>query len=403
MYKDKGPEKTITVIGGGPSGMAAAISAARQGTGRVLIIEKNDILGRKLLATGNGRCNLTNTNCPDAEETIRFFNGLGLLVRTEEEGRVYPYSEQAAAVREALMNELKHLNVIIRCGTEVKAVERTENHGFRIVSEGGILYSDAVILSTGGKAGPQYGCTGDGYRFAKAFGHRVVSIRPSLVQMVSDEPFFKSLKGVRAKGRAALYRTDQAAGCEKAVDSEDGEIQFTAEGLSGICIFNLSRSYVRGDHVKIDLFPEYDEKALREILSHRAEALENRNMAEFFTGMLHIKLVPVILNLLSLDEDRKAASLTADELSKAAQLLKGWRISVTGTKGWKEAQVTAGGVDLAEINRDTMESLYVPNLYFTGELLDVDGKCGGYNLQWAWISGLAAGRSAAMKIREEQC
>jgi len=383
--------------------MAAAVSAARLGTGRVLIIEKNDILGRKLLATGNGRCNLTNVSCPDAEETIRFFSGLGLLTRTEEEGRVYPYSEQAAAVREALIGELNNLKVIIRCGIEVKAVEKAEGSGFRIITEGDSLYSDAVILSTGGKAGPQYGSTGDGYRFARAFGHKVVSVRPSLVQMVSAEPFFKSLKGVRAKGRAVLCRTDQASGCGQAVDREDGEIQFTEEGLSGICIFNLSRSYVRGDYIKIDLFPDFDGEALWEILTKRAEALKGRSLTEFFTGIMHLKLVPVILNLLSLDGDRKAASLTDAELSEAVRLLKGWEIPVTGTKGWKEAQVTAGGVDLAEINRDTMESLYVPNLYFTGELLDVDGKCGGYNLQWAWISGLAAGRSAAMKIREEQC
>lgn len=400
MDRDKKPGKTITVIGGGPSGMAAAISAARQGTGRVVIIEKNDILGRKLLATGNGRCNLTNTNCLDADETIRFFNGLGLLTRSEDEGRVYPYSEQAAAVREALINELKHLKATIQCGIEIKALERAAGSGFRIISDSGSLYSDAVILSTGGKAGPQYGSTGDGYRFAKAFGHRVVSVRPTLVQMVSDEPFFKSLKGVRAKGRAVLYRTDQATGHDQAVDREDGEIQFTEDGLSGICIFNLSRNYVRGDHIEIDLFPEYDREALKEILTNRAQALKSRSMTEFFTGMLHIKLVPVIINLLSLDGDRKAASLTDAELSEAVRLLKGWRISVNGTKGWKEAQVTAGGVDLAEINRDTMESLYVPNLYFTGELLDVDEKCGGYNLQWAWASGLAAGRSAAMRIRE---
>ena len=420
MDMDRGSAKIITVIGGGPSGMAAAISAARQGAGMVRLIEKNDILGRKLLATGNGRCNLTNTNCRDAEKTLHFFEGLGLLTRVEDEGRVYPYSEQAAAVQEALVSELEHLGVEIQCGVEVQAIEKAvpapgygaagKGTGYWIITGtktgtasgtgADRLFSDAVILSTGGKAGPQYGSTGDGYRFAKAFDHNIVSVRPSLVQMVSDDPFFKSLKGVRAKGRAELLRSNQASDHEQTVDREDGEIQFTEDGLSGICIFNLSRGYVRGDHIKIDLFPEYGEESLKDILTGRAEALKERSMAEFFTGMIHKKLIPVILTLLSMGEERKAAELSREEIAAAVRLLKGWRISVTGTKGWKEAQVTAGGIDLAEINPG-MGSIIVPNLYFTGELLNVDEKCGGYNLQWAWTSGLAAGKSAAEAIRKK--
>ncbi|HWQ80192.1 MAG TPA: NAD(P)/FAD-dependent oxidoreductase [Anaerovoracaceae bacterium] len=418
MNRMKGPDKTITVIGGGPSGMAAAISVARQGTGTVRLIEKNDILGRKLLATGNGRCNLTNTSCPDAETVLRFFDGLGLITRVEDEGRVYPYSEQASAVREVLISELEHLKVEILCGLEVKSIEKTDS-GFRITADGNIFYTDAVILATGGKAGPQYGSTGDGYRFARAFGHSVVSIRPSLVQMVSGEPFFKSLKGVRAKGQAELLhggRTEehgqaayrgQAAdfgskkNSEQAADREYGEIQFTEDGLSGICIFNLSRDYVRGDIIRMDFFPEYSEERLNQILTERAKALAGRSMTEFFTGMLHKKLIPVILPLLSLEEEKKAASLSRAEIAGAVQLLKGWRIPVTGTKGWKEAQVTAGGVDLAEIDPRTMESHLAPGLYFAGELLNVDEKCGGYNLQWAWSSGLTAGKSAAAAVENK--
>lgn len=388
MSKNNGSYKTITVIGGGPSGMAAAISAARQGVGTVRLIEKNAVLGRKLLATGNGRCNLTNINSPGAEETLGFFETLGLLTRVEAEGRVYPYSEQAAAVQEALINELAHLEIEILCGLEVKAIEKADT-GFQIVTDKNSFFSDAVILATGGKAGPQYGSTGDGYRFAKAFGHSVVRIMPSLVQMVSDEPFFKALKGVRAKGRAELLREDRT------VDSEIGEVQFTEDGLSGICLFNLSKEYVPGDIIKIDLFPEYREEALETMLTNRVKTLEDRSMPEFFSGMLQKKLIPVILDLLDLEESRTAAELVREDIVKAVRLLKGWRISITGTKGWKEAQVTAGGVDLAETDRNTMESRLLPNLYFAGELLDVDEKCGGYNLQWAWSSGLAAGKFAA--------
>ena len=391
MSRDKMPDKSITVIGGGPSGMTAAISAARQGTSKVRLIEKNSVLGRKLLATGNGRCNLTNLNCSDAEGTLRFFDGLGLLTRSEAEGRVYPYSEQAAAVQEALINELIGRKVEILCDKEVKAVERLKS-GFRIITgEEGIL-SEAVILATGGKAGPQYGSTGDGYRFAKAFGHHVARLMPSLVQIVSDQPFFKDLKGVRAKGQAELIREG------KTVDREIGEIQFTEDGLSGICIFNLSREYVHGDIIRIDLFPEYSNEALEEILTDRRKTLGGRDLPQFFSGMLHKKLIPVILAGLSLDGRLKAGGLTREDLAGTVRLLKSWEIPVTGTKGWKEAQVTAGGIDLAEIDLTTMESRLAPNFYFAGEILNVDEKCGGYNLQWAWFSGLTAGRAAAMAL-----
>lgn len=368
--------------------MAAAISAARQGTKSVRLVEKNSLLGRKLLATGNGRCNLTNRNCNDAEETLFFFAELGLLTRFEEEGRVYPYSEQAAAVQEALFSELLELEVEILCGREVQSLER-HDCGFRIVVDTEQLFSEAVILATGGKAGPQYGSTGDGYRFAKAFGHQVIRLMPSLVQMVSDQPFFKELKGVRAKGQAELLRKGEI------VDRESGEIQFTEDGLSGICIFNLSKEYVRGDIIRIDLFPDYGTADLEALLDGRSKTLRGRDLSLFFSGILHKKLIPVILRELSLDGNRKASDLTPQEISGIAGLLKGWQISITGTKGWKEAQVTAGGIDLAEIDLNTMESRLVPNLYFAGELLNVNEKCGGYNLQWAWSSGLKAGKAAA--------
>jgi predicted Rossmann fold flavoprotein len=307
----------------------------------------------------------------------------------EEEGRVYPYSEQASAVCEALLNELVDRKVEILCGTEVQTAEKRDS-GFVIKAAAGKEFrSDALILATGGKAGPQYGSTGDGYRIAKAFGHNVVRLMPSLVQMASHASFFKTLKGVRAKGEAELLRDGLA------VDSEIGEIQFTEDGLSGICIFNLSKEYVRGDMIKIDLFPKYGEEKLEDILTGRIKTLGNRRMPDFFSGILHKKLIPVLLAELVLEEDKKAAELKQEEIKKIVKLMKGWTISITGTKGWKEAQVTAGGVDLAEIDPDTMESKLASGLYFAGELLNVDGKCGGYNLQWAWTSGMAAGKSAA--------
>lgn len=390
MIREIKTGRSVTVIGGGPAGMTAAILAARQGAKTVRLVEKNSILGRKLLATGNGRCNLTNLNCSDAEETLLFFFGLGLITRSEGEGRVYPYTEQASAVQDALIGELNGLNVEILCGQEVRSIESRDS-GYWIDTNQGGLYSDAVILATGGKAGPQYGSTGDGYRFAKAFGHHVARVMPSLVQMVSDQTFFKALKGVRTKGSAELLRGNEV------IDREAGEIQFTEDGLSGICIFNLSREYVSGDRIRIDLFPEYSAEVLEKLLTERISSLKSRDLLQFFNGMLHKKLIPVIVELLSLKAKRNVSELTREDIAAVVDLLKGWEIPVTGTKGWKEAQVTAGGIELSEIDMNTMESKLEPNLYFAGEILNVDGKCGGYNLQWAWTSGMAAGKAAAGK------
>lgn len=388
-------EKSITVIGGGPSGMMAAISAARSGNHSVRLIEKNPFPGRKLLATGNGRCNLTNSSSPDAEETLRFFQELGLLTREEAEGRIYPYSEQASSVQEILVQAMERLGVEVICGTEVESLEKPGQVFHLKMKDQRVFDSDAVILATGGKAGPQYGSTGDGYRIAKAFGHTVIRLMPSLVQMVSEEYFFKGLKGVRTKGQVTLLRGNDP------IDTESGEIQFTEDGLSGICIFNLSKRYDRGDLVKMDLFPDYSEAALTELLSGCTGSLGDRTLSEFMNGMIHKKLIPVILSELSLTRERTVDSLRMEEIQRTARFLKGWIIRISGTKGWKEAQVTAGGVDLAEINRNTMESKLVPGLYFAGELLNVDEKCGGYNLQWAWSSGMAAGKAAAQIIEEK--
>ncbi|MEL7654877.1 MAG: aminoacetone oxidase family FAD-binding enzyme, partial [Bacillota bacterium] len=330
--------KSITVIGGGPSGMMAAISAARQGAAEVKILEKNDFLGRKLLATGNGRCNLTNLNCSNANQTLDLFSEMGLLTRAEAEGRVYPYSEQASAVQEILLNELLNLGVTIWCGKEVQKIEKTDS-GFQItINIEQNLYSEAIILATGGKAGPQYGATGDGYRYAKAFGHTIIRTMPSLVQFVSDSSFFRTLKGVRAKGTVELLREG------KSVDHENGEIQFTEDGLSGICILNLSKNYLKGDSVRIDLLPEYSEEALNDFFAQRIGLMGNRLLTEFLTGVFHKKLIPVLIMEAALDESKTADRLTRDEIIKMVRLFKGWEISITGTKGWKEAQVTAGGV-----------------------------------------------------------
>lgn len=375
--------------------MMAALSAAEQGAKDIRVIEKNAVLGRKLMATGNGRCNLTNINCSGASETLRFFNTIGLLTRIEDEGRVYPYSEQATAVQEILAESLRDMQVKILCGMEVDSIDRIGDSFLINIKDNEPIETDILILASGGKAGPQYGSTGDGYRWVKALGHTVVSPRPSLVRLVSDSPFFKELKGVRAKGCVKLMRTSQM------VEQETGEIQFTEDGLSGICIFNLSKYYEKGDIIQIDLIPDYSAEMLEELFLCRVQDLGNRSIKELLNGMINKKLVPVILKEIALEQESRAGRLSRREIQGIISILKRWQISITGTKGWKEAQVTSGGVKLAEVDLLTMESKIVPNLYFAGELLDVDEKCGGYNLQWAWSSGMIAGKSAAAATGEK--
>lgn len=424
MKTDLGLSKKITVIGGGPAGMVAAIFAARKlGGHNVRLLEKNEKLGRKLLATGNGRCNITNRNshmeCPSSvqeafkqmnvESTLDFFKGLGILTREESEGRLYPYSEQAISVQQALIAELTSLNVEIICQVTVKKLEKTPD-GFNLLGEiekqekirqnKEVRYAtQKVIIATGGKAGPQYGSTGDGYAMAKEFGHSIVKLIPSLTQITSEQSFFKELKGVRAKGSVTLLKRS------KPLDMETGEIQFTENGLSGICIFNLTRLIRLEDNgyadytVKIDLMPEFSSQELNEFLIERTLLLQNRKTEEFLNGMINGKLSSIILKEAGFDEKTmrtlKLSQLTKKQVQEVAKHLKGWELSISGTKGWKEAQITCGGIDMAQLNVETLESKLVKGLYFAGEVTDIDGKCGGYNLQWAWTSGYVAGTAAS--------
>jgi predicted Rossmann fold flavoprotein len=404
----------VAVVGGGAAGMAAAVSAApdlrrsvagnkrkygggdvngggdasgaRDAVTGVLCLERNDAPGRKLLATGNGRCNLSNVACAGSDEVVRFFRELGLLTRLEANGCLYPYSGQAAAVRDALREEMSRRGVVLRCCAPVRAVRRTAPDAVRILPRGGFeLETDdgarvraaRLVIATGGKAGPQYGSRGDGYAFARRFGHSVVSPLPSLVRMVcADEeaPRLRALKGVRARCAVALWIGETPAG------RAAGEMQFTEDGLSGICVLDLSR-YMRvkapgaACRLVFDFAPDTEERALRELLAEKRAA--------FLSGVVPAKLAAQI------DAEAKGGARAA------ARLLKRMEFSVTGTKGWKEAAVTSGGVPLGEVDADTMESKLVRGLFFAGELLDYDGPCGGFNLNHAFLTGMKAGRSAA--------
>ncbi|MDR2088810.1 MAG: aminoacetone oxidase family FAD-binding enzyme [Clostridiales Family XIII bacterium] len=406
MGKSKDNAYAVVVVGGGAAGMAAAICAARGarrasksgeggnesgGAFGVLCIERNGEPGRKLSATGNGRCNFTNAACRESEEVLRFFRELGLLARREADGRIYPYAGQAAVVRDALREEMARCGVVLRCNAPVKALRRTDDGApevsgssrvsrrslFELETETGApVRAEKLIIATGGKAGPQYGSVGDGYAFARRLGHAIVSPMPSLVRLVcaeAEKGRLRALAGVRVKCAVALWIGRALAG------RSEGELLFAEDGLSGICVMDLSRLMRVKDggdcRIVLDLAPALEESAL-------AELFEEKRVA-FLTGVLPQKLAALV------------ETETGGDARAAARAIKGMAFAVTGTKGWREAQVTSGGVSLDEVDADTMESKLVRGLFFAGEVLDYDGLCGGFNLNWAFRTGMKAGFAAS--------
>ncbi|MGI6752153.1 MAG: NAD(P)/FAD-dependent oxidoreductase [Anaerovoracaceae bacterium] len=407
---------SIAIVGGGASGMMAAIGAGEQISGEnIVIIEKNSVVGRKVLATGNGRCNLTNVNCTSEdyacgsveknefvkkamkafgyERTVNKFHEIGLMTRLEEAGREYPYDGQASSVTGALESRIRSMGIQVMTEAVISRIERIEDGFVLITEDERTFFADKVILATGGKAGMQYGSAGDGYGFAKGFGLKMVKPRPALVRMKVDCPNFSQAKGVRAKGRVML------ASDGKEIAYAEGEVQFAEKALSGICIFDISRFYRRdmiNPHVIIDLFPHFSYEELLEKLYDRMIFLKERRVNDFLDGMLHPKLKAFYLSRWIGDRrDFSVSTLSREDIECLPKILKAWELPVYGTAGWKESQVSGGGVDVSQVLPETMEIEGIKGLYVAGELLDVDGPCGGWNLQWAWTSGYLAGRAAA--------
>lgn len=397
----------VAIIGGGASGMAAAITAAQCAGAQVLLLERQARVGRKLQATGNGRCNLTNLHTleggyhglePDfvrnalqeypPEETLRWFLKLGLLTVAEESGRVYPYSDQANSVVDILRFALEKPNIQVCTGTEVQRVKKDAS-GFRLEAAGQTLSCDRLIVACGGLAGSKLGGTMSGYQILRSLGHHCTKLRPSLVQIKTDWPGIAALKGVRANCHAAIYR-DGAQFCQGS-----GEIQFTDQGISGPVIFEISRDVCRekGDWVcTLDLLPQLSREELEKMLiSRRGTTLPN---GELLTGILHNRLGRVVTQSCGLSLNGAAADLTEEEIRRVADAAKCFSLSLREPLGMDSAQVTAGGILTGEFDPQTLESRLVPGLYACGEVLDVDGDCGGYNLQWAWSSGRVAGKWA---------
>jgi len=408
----------VLVVGGGASGMMAAITAARNGA-RVLVLEKKKRLGRKLLATGNGRCNFTNKvqekNCYRSseadlpmrviqkfswEDSVRFFDEIGVLARNRE-GYYYPASNQAVTVLRALERELVRLGAEIHTEEAVSDVERRAGQNgrdaFLVKTDKGSYLAKKVILSTGGMAAPVYGSTGDGYACAKRLGHHVALPVPALTSLVLDGDFMKAWGGVRIHGKVSLYNDKDCLLCE-----DSGEVQMVSYGISGIPVFQVSHYAARelaenrSVILSLDSMPDYSRDWILDALLKRQRHNGEQSMGDLLGGMMPDKLAGVYLRQTKIAVSGRASETEKGRLEELAAVIKQMKIPVKAVSGFERAQVTAGGVHLSEVNPDTMESEVCRGLYLTGELLDVDGICGGYNLQWAWATGYLAGRAAGM-------
>ena len=402
--------RTIAVIGGGASGMMAAITAASQGA-HVILLEHKDRIGKKILSTGNGRCNFTNTHQEplcyhsenplfpwgiirqfDAQSAISFFLQLGVYSKNRG-GYLYPNSDQASAVLDALRMELARLNVDIRTGVEVRDI-RPGRKGFTIYTGNGEIRADRVILCTGSKAAPATGSDGSGYDLAKRLGHRMIPVLPALVQLRCEGKFFKAISGVRVNGRVSIWSDGEC------IAKDTGEIQLTDYGISGIPVFQVSRYasqllYEKKDVTAVlDFMPDFTKEQTESFLSARAKTRPEKPAEMFLIGLFHKKLSDLWIKTSRIPREKKAGEMTGEEIRKLVQLIKDFQIRVTATNSFEQAQVCRGGIDTADVDETTLESRYVSGLYFAGEVLDVDGMCGGYNLQWAWASGYVAGKNS---------
>lgn len=401
----------VAVIGGGAAGMMAAITAAREGV-KVTILEHKDRIGKKILSTGNGRCNFTNTYQTPAcyrsdnrdfawniiqkfnvEKTISFFKELGIYPK-DRNGYLYPYSDQAAAILEVLQIEIAKLDICVM--TEINVLDiQPVKRGIRVTTDKKTITVDSVILACGSKAAPVTGSDGSGYQLAKLLGHRIVPVLPALVQLRCAEKFYKSISGVRVQGTVEIYADDIS------LASDTGEIQLTNYGISGIPVFQVSRYAAKAIYQKqlvtavLNFMPDMNKDEFLSFLQERITLCPHKTLDEFFTGIFPKKLCELWIRLSRLPKEMRVSDLSGEQLEKLVLLIQHLRTHITETNAFEQAQICCGGVDTTEINPDTLESNYVPGIYFAGELLDVDGICGGYNLQWAWSSGFVAGKEAA--------
>ena len=406
--------QTIAIIGGGASGLMAACSALRANRqARVIIIERNSRMGKKLLATGNGRCNMTNMHADigkyhtdyaaeaesvlsqfKPERAMEFFGELGLAYHITTDGLVYPRSMQAASVLDALRFEADKLGAQVIC--DFDAVKMTKDGGVYVVHDksGKTITADKVIVAAGSHASTN----GAEQQLLKPFGHTYSKSHPALVPLATDVSAIKTAAGMRAMAQATLMIDG------KSVRSEYGEVQFCDYGLSGIVIMQLSGivsehfAYSKKGAVEIalDLMNEYSAESCRDMLFSRRAALGHVDTENFLCGVLNKRVAMAVIKAAGCDFSRTAAEISDAQIIRITEILKDWRIAVTGTRGYAQAQVCGGGLRISEFDGHTLESKLVCGMYAVGEALDIYGDCGGYNLHWAWASGWVAGTAAGM-------
>ena len=400
----------IVIIGGGASGIMAAIEAVKSGK-EVVVVDRKERVLKKVLVTGNGRCNLTNVNAKinnyfstgsdikkienilndfQPKDTMNFFESLGVVCNEEVRGKVFPLSGQAGSIIDALRFEAEKLGVKFILDFYVKKIEK-KGFQFIIYSEDKrIITSNRVLLSAGGKSYPELGSNGSGFELAREFGHTITPLFPSIVQFKTEEYQVKGLKGIKLDTKVTAY------GDNKKICTYDGELLFTDYGVSGNVIFNIS--FVFPIHKKVELevdfLPKFSYDELLQKLKDRRDILGHLMMEHYFNGMINKKLGQFLSKASGIEKlSKEINSLADNELRKLCDVLKKYKLNVLDTTGYKNAQVTAGGVKLEEVNMETLESKKVKGLYFSGEILDVYGECGGFNFQWAWASGKKAGEN----------
>jgi predicted Rossmann fold flavoprotein len=395
----------VIIIGGGASGLACAIELARKNI-NVTILERNNICGKKLLLTGNGKCNYwnliqDNNNYHSSDKTILdsilndnnknkvidFFNSLNIICKNKD-GYLYPNSNESKTILESLLLEAKLNNIKIKYNTLVNNIIK-ENNKFIIYTNNEILKCDKLVIAAGSCSAPKTGSDGIGYKLASNFKHTIIKPLPALVQLISSGFFLKEWNGVRQDAVVSLYQNNEL------IQKEKGEIQLTDYGISGICVLQLSSNVSRGlnlnkkEEVSINFLPMLNKKELEEFF----EKNNNKTIYETLCHALNSKLVNVILEVSKLDKSSNWHNIEINQQNNIINNIIAFKLNIIGTKGFDNAQVTSGGVSLKEVNPKTLESKLVKDLYFTGEILDCDGACGGYNLGFAWLSGLLVGNS----------
>ncbi len=408
----------VVVVGGGPAGMMAAGRAGELGA-RVLLLEKNRDLGVKLLITGKGRCNITNANDEmremvnrfgkngkflfsalhsfSVDDTIEFFENIGVKTKVERGGRVFPVSDRSQDVNGALIRYLRESNVDIETNAQVKRIVKKDGRIEKIIlANKKEIKADKFVIATGGKSYPRTGSTGDAYVWLRELGHKVVLPKPSLTPVVVKERIVKELEGLSLKNVEISSFKDNpfdSAQDRKKIDSRFGEAIFTSDGMSGPIILDMSKSFEKGMELRIDFKPALDFVKLDLRIQKDFKEANNKMFKNSLNDLLPQKMIGVIIKLSGIGEEKKVNLITKEERKKLLHLLKEFKLTVEKLTGFERAIVTAGGVDLSEVDPKTMKSKIIDNLYFAGEILDLDGPTGGYNLQVCWSTGRVVGET----------